>query len=302
MVRYINIYVINMVEQNKEGKEGNVIYDRQDIIIRVKPEPADPTPADEKKLDDLEKEKEELNKKLLETSKKFDELQKSSSTSAEELEKVRTEKDTYKSKLQEIALNKFNEEKKGLLETLKTIPGYDETRIKELEEKIKTPIQLDSWVNSTKYLSDGLKKAQSERDAAEKAAKEKADKEKADADKKALEDAQKKAANLPGSDPQNPPQGSVATLQDNKGKKWVYDSAMEAVDDLYDRVAKGEKEAQRLLDKMWDVFVPSAKREMGKVFAITACPICGSGVERDAKCRRCGYDPRVWRDKGGEIW
>ena len=103
----------------------------------------------------------------------------------------------------------------------------------------------------------------------------------------------------------SPPRGSVVQLPIENSGDYRYRSVREGIDDLYARVAKGDKTAKVLLDKMWEITVDQLKRKAGSIkFAISECgnPDCRAGIMEGEVCPFCGWNPEEFKSKGGEIF
>lgn len=79
----------------------------------------------------------------------------------------------------------------------------------------------------------------------------------------------------------------------------------DAVDDLYDRVEKGDKDAEYMLERMWKQAEPQIKEiSRGGGLTISGCPKCNSGLIKGTDiCPKCGFSLKEggWKDYG-EMW
>ena len=82
--------------------------------------------------------------------------------------------------------------------------------------------------------------------------------------------------------------GGVITLE-QKPKDYVYQSKREAIDDLYAKMAAGDKEAEKKLDELWKLAVKKLK-EAPTAFSVEQCPRCGGGIYQGTVCPYCGWD------------
>ena len=112
------------------------------------------------------------------------------------------------------------------------------------------------------------------------------------------------------STPANPPQGSVVSLEGNRGtsKKWVYDSPLEAIEDLRkkseqarlkrDRASPDEKQAKELYDRLWAMAMRQVHDQLeagGRftAFEMRGCVVCGRGYDvrkYENTCPHCSAD------------
>lgn len=231
----------------------------------------------QKRLEDQAVEKAALNKKLEEQAAQLEEMRQKDEASTEAYTKLKEETDTAVNSLHELAMEDFQKKKDGYLKMLE-VSGMDVEKIKELDDKLNEPSDLDAMEWQISFIQEQLTKANKER-------------EKLTEEQQAALDEQKKkdAASLAA---QQTPGGKVPL--DEPGKKFVYSSAnpyKEAIDDLYDRTAKGDPEAKRLLDQMWKQLATQIKTLKGKSFSITECIICGAGIIAGEKCPYCDFDP-----------
>jgi len=268
-------------EVKKEEQKQVVEEKRENLVVQVNRSNIEKELQSE--LEKKEADKTALNNKLLESEKMLKELQVKDAAKTTEYSDILKERDEVKKQLQEIALAKFNEVKTARLKTLQTA-GLPEDKIKEFTEKIKTPQDLDEMDFVLQIIGDQFAKAQADRDKA------KVEEEKKAGDPKS-----------PESTPQNPPKGSTVKLPERDKKGKLYQNPREAVDDLYDRAAKGDKDAEKDLTILWKAFIPALKKKKAS-FGITQCPTCGAGILEGEKCWMCGFDPEKWKTSGGEIF
>lgn len=224
----------------------------------------------------LEDEKKKLNDELLKHQKMIEEMQEKEKNKTEEFEQLIKERDETKKQLQDIAIAEFNKVKAAELEKLKNA-GLDENKVKEFDEKIQRPKDLEEMQWMLKFLGDNLAKVNKD-------------------------ETEKPLTTIPPN-PQNPPKFStVQKIQEKKGEnKWEYETPKAAVDDLYQKSLQGDKEAIAMLERLWGKFLPTLKKQR-TTFGITQCPVCGMGILENEKCPLCGFDPVLWKAKGGEIF
>ncbi len=88
---------------------------------------------------------------------------------------------------------------------------------------------------------------------------------------------------------QNPQGRGVVNLNVPDGR-YVYDSPRSGVQDLYAKQARGDKEAKRLLDRLWDLSLPRLREiEREGINKIFACPSCGAAItDKSEYCEVCG--------------
>lgn len=296
-------------DKKTEGKNPKEIKKGDTLVVEV-----DRSPEVEAYSKELQ-EKEVLIKNLQEefavTSKQLQDYETDDKSKDEKYTNLETQYNEARDQLKDIAHNKFLEVKAEKLDILKNAEVPEE-RIQEFEERIQTPADLDSvdWMLAT--LADSYIKSQTERKKTEDDATAKiiADKDAAKiiADKEQEIDTEIKEdeATIPTNTPSNPPKHSqVTTPVQSVNGKWEYESPREAVDDLYEKVAYGgkdAKEAKRLLDSLWDKFATTLKRNQTIGFGVSQCPLCGAGILQDEKCPYCEFDPIMFKAKGGELW
>jgi hypothetical protein len=273
-----------MSEEKKAKKEEQEVKTeerRENVLVQV-----DRSRIEKELQDKLEKEaveKSKLNDQLLTYQKQLEELKQKDEAKTKEYDEILKERDETKGKLQEIAMAKFNEVKTARLKMLQD-SGLPEEKIKEFNDKIKTPKDLDEMDFVLKILGEQFAKRQAEDE------------------KKTEEDQKKGAADARKINPQDPPKGSVVGLppvKTNSGK--IYETPREAIDTLYEKVAKGDKEAEKDLNALWSKFIPTLKKQR-MAFGVAECPTCGAGILEGEKCWMCGFDPAKWRSTGGEIF
>jgi hypothetical protein len=272
-------------DKNKQQQQNtDSSTKREELLVKVDRSSVEKDLADELQKKEVEKktielEKTKLNDALLEAQKKAKEMEERDQAKSKEYEDILKERDETRAKLQEIAMAKFNEVKTARLTSLKTA-GLPDDKIKEFDEKIKTPKDLDEMDFVLKIIGEQFVKAQEERD----------------------KDAKTGDQKPPKSNPENPPAGSKVRLPEpapRKGK--IYQNPREAVEALYKGEAEGDKEAASDLNKLWEKFIPTIKNKM-TTFGISECPNCGAGIQQGEKCWYCGFDPVKWRASGGEIF
>jgi len=230
----------------------------------------------QKELETQAVEKAELNKKLEEYAAQLEELRKKDEQSTEAYTKLKEETDTAVNSLHELAMEDFQKKKDGYLKML-TDSGMEDDKITELDERLQTPADLDAMEWQISFIQEQLDKANKERANLTKEQQDALDEQK-----------RKDAAALAAQ-----PSGGGKVPLNEPSKKFVYSSAnpyREAIDDLYDRDAKGDKEAKKLLDRMWKQFATQIK-DFKKSFSITECVICGGGIMAGEKCPYCDFDP-----------
>lgn len=287
------MYVIDMDEEQKNDEKKVTTEEKiENVVIKV-----DRSPVEKDLQTELQEKEAALRKMQEELAQKTQELEKLKEGS-KEFEDLKKERDELKTKLQEIALAKFNEVKQQTLEKMRRA-GIPDEQIEEFDEKIQTPEDLDNVRWTFEILGQQIEKARKEREEEEKN-KQQTEEEGKDDDGKGGEE--KTTAKPP--DTANPPQGSVVNLPRPQEKKWVYSSARVAIDDLYAKLAKGgdeAKEAEKILDQLWAKLKPTLEK-MRTTFGITQCPVCGGGILKGEVCPYCGFDPTMYRARGGEFW
>lgn len=80
-----------------------------------------------------------------------------------------------------------------------------------------------------------------------------------------------------------------ATLPPTPTTPVGFENAKAMVDDLYDRAAKGDKEAERQLKKLWEQWGIGEKKQLTRL-SISECLGCHAGIPTDAaQCPFCGW-------------
>lgn len=234
---------------------------------------------------------EEIKKLREELEKIRDEHEKA----VKEIEELRKEKELteeekldLEAKLAEIAEREFQKEKELLIEELKKAE-LEEEKINFISEKLETPEDLER----TKYIVQQILSALPQEPQKPKEGDQDKDKNKdktgqgtdqnKDKDKKGNKDkdqdqnVQKIKIKAPSGKVSMPP------------KQKVYNTAKEMIDDLYDRAEKGDKEAEIILNKIWEKWWYSEKKELSRI-SIARCPQCGAGIPTSTReCPFCGY-------------
>jgi len=203
--------------------------------------------------------------------------------STEDLQQIKDKLEEKEGVLQEIAMAKFNEEKTTRIDQLKEL-GMEEEKLKEIDEKIQTPEDLDNMDWALAFYAEQLTKAQEQAGEGEG--------ENGDGEGNG-EGEGDEGGGEPVSTPDSVPKGSVVSLPATTEKKWVYPDAKQAIDDLYKKLALGgedAKEAERLLNEYWKRFIPTIKKYKFKT-VIIKCPNCDAGIEEGSVCPYCGFDP-----------
>ena len=122
------------------------------------------------------------------------------------------------------------------------------------------------------------------------------------------------------SSPSSPPQGSIVSLEGNRGtsKKWVYPDALTAIEDLRkkseiarlkgDRASSEEKKAKGLYDRLWSMAMKQVHDQIdasGKfeAFEMVGCSACGKPYNLKKYgdiCPHCQHDRYDVRTAG--LW
>ena len=242
-----------------------------------------------------------LNEKYLKSVKELQELKEKDQQETTKFKGLEDERDRFKDQLREIAMVKFNEEKRVAIEKFgKTLPPE---KVKELEEQIKTPSDLQS-IGFALTVMEQMQQSVAERE------------------KEAAAAAAQAAGNTPSegtegvvdlegntkppavvSSPQKPPGGSVVRTPTEQERKLVFKTAKEGIDTLYERLKHGDREADKLLNQLWEKAFQTIKSTYGRLeMAVTECPVCGTGIESGTKCPYCEFDPATYIARGGEFW
>jgi len=224
-----------------------------------------------------------LNTKITEQEKALEDLKKANQDKTTQYTELETEAKKSKDKLAEIAMKEFNRRKDAYVETMKKA-GLPDEKITSVSEKVKTPKDLDDAEVYLTMIPDLIKKA--EEDRVKAAADAEAAKKKADEDAAA-------AKNKGGAGADAKKGGGVTKLEGDKSKEGVYQSYREGVDDLYQRRAKGDKDADRQIKGLWELGIKKLK-EMRVDFGIQECPRCGGGIKEGEVCPYCGFDPATY--------
>lgn len=178
-----------------------------------------------KAKDELLTEKAKLEKELADIKtnyeKKVDELKKAT----EDVDDIAKQRDDLASKYTAIAMKRFEEERKALLDRAKTVVG-DEL-LKDMEEKTKTPEEFDKMKWHVESLLSQLEKA------------------KGSPVEKTPPNPEKKGSGGSGSVEITTPE-----LNENSEiKKKQFNSPKEMIDYLYDRIARGQTVSREIINK-----------------------------------------------------
>jgi len=263
--------VIEMSDENKpsQGEDKEKIEERN---IKIEVDRSKIEKEQQERITELEKEKSRIASELDKMNKKLKELEEANKTKTEEYEKIITERDRYRDELTDIALEKFEEEKKKLFDKIKEEGVLPEEKIQELDAEIEGPNDLTKIVRTYEFLKETFDTAKKQR-------------EEAEAQKKKEEKEKKEKVSV-----EKPPEGSQVPLEE-PGKPKAYNTEREMIDDLYARVAKGDKVAEKQLRQIWQKAVVTMKKTIGKRMAIIECPRCGNGILEGEICPFCGWDP-----------
>jgi DNA repair exonuclease SbcCD ATPase subunit len=299
-------------DKNAEKLENQPeeVRDTNKLVVEVDRSPE--VESINKQLQEKEAQLKKLQEDFATTSKQLEEYMTKDKTKDEKFTELETKFNEARTQLKEIAQAEFEKVKTEKIELLKKA-NVPEERVNEFVEKVKEPADLDQidWMLAT--LADSFVKAETARrkEAEEEAAKLKEEEEaakKAEEEAKKLEEEQKEEEeiNMPSNTPANPPKHStVTTPQPDAKGKWEYTTAREAIEDLYDKVASGgpdAKEAQRLIDGLWEKFAGTLKKNQSIGFAVSQCPVCQAGIVEGENCPYCEFDPVLFKAKGGELW
>ena len=223
--------------------------------------------ANEEEIRKLREELEKIKHEHEQKVKEIEELRK-------EKELTEEEKLDLEAKLAEIAEREFQKEKQLLIEELKKAK-LEEEKINYISEKLETPEDLER----TKYIVQQIVSA-IPKDTDNKDKKDNKTDQNQPVDQNKDKEPQKVKVKAPAGKVTMPP------------KEKVYDTAKEMIDDLYDRAEKGDKEAKQILDKIWEKWWYSEKKEMSHL-SITRCPNCGAAIPTSTReCPFCGYKIR----------
>lgn len=258
-----------------------------------------------------------LQKQYEDSVKELQVLKDKNQQDSTRFKEIEDDRDQLKDQLREIALTKFNQDKKVVLEKVsKVLPPE---KIKELEEQIKAPADLQS----IGYALNILEEMQKSTDERKKEGQTTTDDDKSkagaaisnitgtnqnDSTQTTQEDGVVDFDSIAGqqqssSSPQKPPGGSVVKQPSEPDKRTVFKSAKDAIDTLYDRVRKGDKDAEKTLNQLWEKAFQTIKKKYGTLeMAVTECPVCGTGIEANTICPNCGFDPKNYIARGGEFW
>jgi len=207
-------------------------------------------------LEKLRKEKEESDKAKTELEKQLEDLKKSKETSDES-------KADLEAKLAEISRQDFEKEKTALVKTA-TDSGLPEEKVKYIQDAIKTPEDLKTVSGIVTEFTEAFKKIKSETPPS-------------DSEPKPKE----------GETP--PPSGRASLTPPPQGDITSFTTAKAMVDDLYDRATKGDKEADKQLKKLWQMWGVGEKKELTRL-SISECLQCHAGIPTDAtECPFCGW-------------
>ena len=221
--------------------------------------------------------KEELNKQLALLKKKYEELEGKAETDKTKYDELQVQHDEFKGKLLEHAKVEFTKRRTAYIDSLKE-GGLEQEKIDEIETKVTTPSELDDALIWLELFPKMLKKGQDEE------IKVQQEKEQLAKDKASLEDAKK---------------GGGQVKLDAPDKDFVYkgygnvSAYREAIDDLYERVAKGDTKAELKLKELWNLAVKKMKSDgRFEKFSMEQCYVCGGGVLKGEVCPYCGADQR----------
>ncbi len=190
---------------------------------------------------ELQKSKEVLIKEKATLEAKFEEIQRKYNEGAEELKKATEDlkltaeqRDDLAQKWSALSIKKFEEERKVLIDKAKEAINNEEL-IKEIEDKVKTPEDLDMWRFSLETLLKQIEERQKSVKAKEKEGVE---------------------PTGPPATPENKGSGGEgsATLESNSTNaeeddlmKRKFKNPKELVDYLYDRIARGKTVTREVL-------------------------------------------------------
>jgi len=212
-------------------------------------------------LEKLRKDKEESDKAKTDLEKQLEALKKDKDTSDEA-------KADLEAKLAEIARQDFEREKAALVKTA-TDSGLPEEKVKYIQDAIKTPADLKTVAGIVTEFTTTFKTLKEEQ--------------------KPKEDETPPAQTTP-------PSGRATLQNPSKGGPDTFGTAKAMVDDLYDRTAKGDREADKQLKKLWEMWGISEKKGLSRV-SISECLKCHAGIPTEAQeCPFCGWK----RSKGME--
>jgi len=228
-------------------------------------------------IDKEQKEKDDLNEEVRTLREQIQTLEGDKKTKTEEYDTLKTQHNEKEQKLVEIAQKEFEKRKDSYISQMEEA-GLETEKIEEIKEQLKTPADLEQGEMYLTLIPNLLRKGMEEEEKKEEVKQEEKDLQKKK-DEVSLE-LQKEG-------------GGVIPL-DQKSKEYVYDTYREGIDDLYARVAKGDKEAEKKLDGIWKLAVKQLK-EAPTAFEVHQCQRCGGGIYAGSVCPYCGWDrERDW--------
>lgn len=223
-------------------------------------------------IDKEQKEKDDLNEEVRKLREQIEGLETEKKTKTEEYDTLKTQHDEKETKLVGIAQKEFERRKDTYIVQM-TEAGLEQEKIDEIKENIKSPADLDSAEMYLTLIPNLLRKKEEDE-------KKEGDEEQ---EKKDLQDKKDKASL------EDQPEGGGVVELDQKPGEYVYDSYREAIDDLYAKVATGDKEAEKKLNEIWKLAVKKLK-EAPTAFSVFECPRCGGGIYGGTVCPYCGWD------------
>jgi len=262
-----------------DGKEVSKIEERIIEVTRTQAEK-----ELQERTEELAAEKQKLQDQLTVALKKAEDLEAEKTTKAEEYDVLVTERDDVVGKLQIIVEKTFEDEiaKRVKVMTDNKVP---QEKIDEVIEKVKTPADLDQWDYTISLLSDTYRVMREREEEAAKVAVE----------------AAAKGGTTPTPTPSSPPKASVVSLPQSGSDKYKFDNARVGIDALYKRSAEGDKEAELMLGRLWELVAPTIRKQR-VAFGVSQCPMCKGGIQQDEVCPYCGFDPTSHISKGVEFW
>jgi chromosome segregation ATPase len=287
-----------MSNEDIDGNKPEVVdVDGSDVNVTIT---VDKSTREEELQQQLEKEKTDkltANKKLEELNTEVEDLKKAGKDKEEEYEEKLTEMQGYKDQVHDLAIKAFDR-KKDTYNTKLTESGMEKEKIDEIMEGIQKPDDLDNAEMYLTLISDMMGKAQEDIDAAEK---EKADAQEAaqaaQNDPVAEQAKLDKLAEQANADAQG---GGVVNLDIPTDATGNYPSHIEAIDDLYSKLVKGDKKAIKELKGLWVLAIKKLKEERVD-FSVSQCPRCGGGMDEKGVCPYCGFTQDDYLYKG-KLW
>jgi len=253
----------------------------QDKPEESPPQSASPTEPKERKLKvevSRDPEIESLNAELAKLKQEYDKEKEEKEALVEKFETEKSELSdkvtTYEAEKAQMALEQFEKDKKEIMDLCK-VSGLKEEQIKEIDEKLKTPQQLEA----IKYMVNMLVSVVPKKE------------------EKALEPPVPagKAVIVPPEEPKVDEDGSKSAVK-------LVDEIYEIINDRTNKyTAAQKKEANDKRMKLWNSLISGKSWEQirsGKSLAgptmVMTCPQCGATIhgagQLPEKCENCGFD------------